>query len=61
MGVEGGYGIVGIVDEKDLGFYWKIEYVEMGGMIEGWGKRLWWEYVRMYRIWKEFGGVYVWL
>ena len=61
LAVQGGYRIVAIVHQKDLAFYSNIEYVEMPGIIQGWGKRLWCEYVTMYRISKQFAPVYLWL
>ena len=38
-----------------------IEYIEMPEIIQGWGKRLWCEYVTMYRISQELAPVYLWL
>ena len=61
LAAQGGYRIVAIVHQKDLAFYPNIEYVEMSHIIQGWGKRLWCEYVTMYRISKQLASVYLWL
>ena len=55
------YRIVALVHKKDLCDYPGIEYVEMPYIINGWGKRLWCEYVTMHRISQQLAPVYLWL
>lgn len=55
------YRIVALVHKRALCDYKGIEYIEMPDTIKGWGKRLWCEYVTMYRISKELAPVYLWL
>lgn len=55
------YRIVALVHQKRLCDYEGIEYIEMPEIIQGWGKRLWCEYVTMHRISKELSPVYLWL
>lgn len=61
LAIEGGYRIVALVHQAELASYPNIEYVEMPEIIQGWGKRLWCEYVTMYRISKQLAPVYLWL
>ena len=59
--VEGGeYKVVAIVHKKELCDYPGIEYVEMPEIINGWGKRLWFEYVTCRKISDELAPVYLW-
>ena len=55
------YRVVALVHQRELCDYEGIEYIEMPQIIQGWGKRLWCEYVTMYRISKELDPVYLWL
>lgn len=55
------YRVVTLVHKRDLCDYPCIEYIEMPEVINGWGKRLWCEYVTMYRISQELTPVYLWL
>lgn len=55
------YRIVALVHKRCLCDYQGIEYIEMPYIIQGWGKRLWCEYVTMHRISKELSPVYLWL
>lgn len=55
------YRVVALVHQRELCDYEGIEYLEMPQIIQGWGKRLWCEYVTMYRISKELAPVYLWL
>lgn len=55
------YRVVALVHQRELCDYEGIEYMEMPQIIQGWGKRLWCEYVTMYRISKELAPVYLWL
>lgn len=55
------YRIVALVHKRELCDYAGIEYIEMPGIIKGWGKRLWCEYVTMKRISEELAPVYLWL
>lgn len=54
------YRIVALVHRKDLAEYSGIEYIEIPDSIKNWGKRLWCEYVTMYRISKSLAPVYLW-
>ena len=55
------YRIVALVHKRELCNYDGIEYIEMPNIIKGWGKRLWCEYMTMYRLSKEQSPVYLWL
>lgn len=55
------YRVVALVHKRELCDYEGIEYMEMPQIIQSWGKRLWCEYVTMYRISKELSPVYLWL
>ena len=55
------YRIVALVHKQELCDYRGIEYIEMPEIIQGWGKRLWCEYVTMHRISQELAPVYLWL
>ena len=59
--VKGGeYRMVAIVHKKELCDYPGIEYIEMPEVINGWGKRLWCEYVTMKKISEDLAPVYLW-
>ena len=59
--VKGGeYRVVAIVHKKELCDYPGIEYIEMPEVINGWGKRLWCEYVTMKKISEDLAPVYLW-
>lgn len=61
LAAGGGYRVVALVHKKELACYPGIEYIEMPEIIKGWGRRLWCEYVTMYRISKKLSPVYLWL
>lgn len=56
-----GFRIVALVHRKELAEYSGIEYIEMPDAIKSWGKRLWCEYVTMYRISQSLSPVSLWL
>ena len=59
--VKGGeYKVVAIVHKKVLCDYPGIEYIEMPEVINGWGKRLWCEYVTMKKISEDLAPIYLW-
>jgi glycosyltransferase involved in cell wall biosynthesis len=55
------FRIVALVHKKSLCDYPGIEYIEMPDIINGWGKRLWCEYVTMRKISKHLAPVHLWL
>ena len=55
------YRIVALVHKRGLCDFEGIEYIEMPDIINGWGRRLWCEYVTMNKISKELSPVYLWL
>ena len=57
---KGDYRIVALVHRKELAEYSGIEYIEMPDTIKSWSRRLWCEYVTMYRISKSLAPVYLW-
>lgn len=60
--IKGGdYRVVALVHKRELCDYEGIVYLEMPEVINGWGKRLWCEYVTMNKISKELAPVYLWL
>ena len=61
LAAGGGYRVVALVHRRELADYPEIEYIEMPEIIKGWGRRLWCEYVTMYRISKQLKPVYFWL
>lgn len=61
LAVEGDYRIVALVHQAKIASYPNIEYIEMSEIVQGWGKRLWCEYVTMHRISKQLAPVYLWL
>jgi Glycosyltransferase len=58
---QGEYKIVAIVHKKELADYSNIEYIEMPNIIKGWSRRLWCEYVTMYKISKKLQPIHLWL
>lgn len=61
VAVEKRYRVVALVHKQELADYPNIEYIEMPWTIQGWGKRLWAEYVTMGKISREIGNVDLWL
>ena len=61
LAAQGDYRIVALVHRKDFVSYPNVEYMEMPDMIQGWGKRLWCEYVTMRSISRQLAPVYLWL
>lgn len=61
LATVGGYRIVALVHRRELADYPHIEYIELPWSIEGWGKRLWCEYITMGRIAKQIGDIDLWL
>lgn len=53
--------IIAIVHNKALAEYPHIEYIEMPKVKQSWGRRLWCEYVTMYKISKQLAPVDIWL
>ncbi|MDO4692340.1 MAG: glycosyltransferase family 1 protein [Porphyromonadaceae bacterium] len=56
-----GYRVVALVHRRSLADFANIEYIEIPWAIDGWGKRLWCEYVTMHKISKQLGDVELWL
>ena len=56
-----GYEVITLVHQRELADYPNIRYIEIPWAIEGWGKRLWCEYVTMGRIARELGPIDLWL
>lgn len=56
-----GYRVVALVHQRSLADFPNIEYIEIPWAIEGWGKRLWCEYVTMHKISKQLGEIELWL
>lgn len=48
------FRVTALVHQKNLCDYPGIEYVEIPWTVQSWGKRLWCEYVTMYRISRSF-------
>lgn len=61
VAMEKSYRVVALVHKQELADYPNIEYIEMPWTIQGWGKRLWAEYVTMGKISREIGNVDLWL
>lgn len=55
------FRVVALVHKRELCNYKGIEYIEMPTIIKGWSRRLWCEYVTMYRISKKLAPVDLWL
>ena len=45
-----GYRVTALVHKQELADYPNIQYIELPWAIDGWGKRLWCEYVTMGKI-----------
>ena len=61
LALDGKFRVVAIVHERGLSDYEGIEYIEIPDSIKSWGRRLWCEYVTMYRISKTLSPVHLWL
>ena len=61
VATDSGLRIVAIVHNKELVKFDGIEYIEMPSIIKNWGRRLWCEYVTMYKISKKLSPVDLWL
>lgn len=59
--VSDDYRVVALVHKRELCDYPGIEYIEMPDVIKSWARRLWCEYVTMYKISKQLSPVYLWL
>ena len=55
-----GYQVTALVHKRELADYPHIHYIELPWAIDGWGKRLWCEYVTMGRISRELGEIDLW-
>ncbi len=55
------FRIVALVHRRELCDYQGIEYIEMPDIIKGWSRRLWCEYVSMYKLSQTLAPVYLWL
>lgn len=55
-----GYQVTALVHKSELADYPHIRYIELPWAIDGWGKRLWCEYVTMGRISRELGEIDLW-
>lgn len=53
--------VIAIVHDKTLAQYPHIEYIELPKVKKSWGRRLWCEYVTMYRISIQLAPVDIWL
>lgn len=58
---KGEYRVVALVHQKELAYYPGIEYMEMLNTVKSWGRRLWCEYVTMWRVSLQLSPVYLWL
>ena len=56
-----GYRVTALVHKQELADYPNIQYIELPWAIDGWGKRLWCEYVTMGKISRELGAIDLWL
>lgn len=61
LGSNPEYRIIAIVHKKELADYPNIEYIEKPNIIKGWCRRLWCEYVTMYKISKKIQPINLWL
>lgn len=59
--LSSGARVIALVHRQRLADYSGIEYMEIPWAIEGWGKRLWCEYVTMDRLSRQLGDVDLWL
>ena len=55
-----GYQVTALVHKRELADYPYIHYIELPWAIDGWGKRLWCEYMTMGRISRELGEIDLW-
>lgn len=55
------FRVVALVHKRELCDYPGIEYIEMPDIIRSWGRRLWCEYVTMYKISEQLSPVCLWL
>ena len=55
------FRIVALVHRRELCDYQGIEYIEMPDIIKGWSRRLWCEYVSMYKLSQTLAPVHLWL
>ena len=53
--------VTALVHKQELADYPNIQYIELPWAIDGWGKRLWCEYVTMRKISRELGPIDLWL
>lgn len=61
LAAGGNYRVIALVHKRELADYPHIEYIEMPDVIKGWGRRLWCEYVTMYKLSQKIMPVYLWL
>ncbi len=65
VAIENSWKIIALVHKQELADFPNVEYIELPWSIEGWGKRLWCEYVTMNKISKEItkreGEIDLWL
>lgn len=61
LAADGNYRVIALVHKRELADYPHIEYIEMPDVIKGWGRRLWCEYVTMYKLSQKIMPVYLWL
>ncbi|MCM1312350.1 MAG: glycosyltransferase family 4 protein [Bacteroides sp.] len=59
--MAGEYRIVALVHKRELCDFPGIEYIEMPDVIKSWVRRLWCEYVTMYKVSERLHPVYLWL
>ncbi len=61
---ENRWEVIALVHKQELVDYPNIHYIEIPWSIEGWGKRLWCEYIIMYKISKQiirdYGEIDLW-
>lgn len=55
------FRVVALVHKRELCDFPGIEYIEMPDIVRSWGRRLWCEYVTMYRISEQLSPVCLWL
>lgn len=58
---EQNFRVVAIVHKRDLCDFPNVEYIEFPDVVKGWHKRLWCEYVTMYKISKRLQPIALWL
>jgi glycosyltransferase involved in cell wall biosynthesis len=57
---NGGYRVVALVFDKNLALFPHIEYIETQWPKKNWLNRLWYEYVSMKKVSRQFSPVYLW-